>query len=79
MGVSTLPTNLDPGSPGPFPRRPPASDQHSPWNPRCPDGVAIEVIHGGHDAVTEFSFGCDVDIAQTERASVEKKSSTRVS
>ena len=24
----------------------------------------IEVIHGGHDAVLEFPFGCDADIAQ---------------
>ena len=28
------------------------------------DGVAIEVIHGGHDAVLEFLFGCDADVAQ---------------
>ena len=28
------------------------------------DGVAIEVIHGGHDAVLEFLFGCDADMAQ---------------
>ena len=24
----------------------------------------IEVIHGGHDAVLEFLFGCDADMAQ---------------
>ena len=28
------------------------------------DGVSIEVIHGGHDAVLEFLFGCDADVAQ---------------
>lgn len=28
------------------------------------DGVSIEVIHGGHDAVLEFLFGCDADMAQ---------------
>ena len=28
------------------------------------DGVAIEVIHGGHDAVLEFLFGGDADMAQ---------------
>ena len=28
------------------------------------DGVSIEVVHGGHDAVLEFLFGCDADMAQ---------------
>ena len=28
------------------------------------DGVSIEVIHGGHDAILEFLFGCDADMAQ---------------
>ena len=28
------------------------------------DGMAIEFIHGGHDAVLEFLFGCDADMAQ---------------
>ena len=28
------------------------------------DGIAIEVVHGGHDAVLEFLFGCDADVAQ---------------
>ena len=28
------------------------------------DGVAIEVIRGGHDAVLEFLFGGDADMAQ---------------
>ena len=41
------------------------------------DGVSIEVIHGGHDAIFEFLFGCDADMAQHQRASLEKKPSTR--
>ena len=28
------------------------------------DGVSIEVIHCGHDAVLEFLFGCNADMAQ---------------
>jgi hypothetical protein len=28
------------------------------------DGLLIEVIHGGHDAVLEFLFGCDADVTQ---------------
>ena len=28
------------------------------------DGVSIEVIHCGHDAVLEFLFGGDADMAQ---------------
>ena len=28
------------------------------------DGVAIEVIHGGDNAVLEFVFGCDADVAE---------------
>ena len=28
------------------------------------EGVSIEVIHGGHDAIFEFLFGCDADMAQ---------------
>ena len=27
------------------------------------DGVSIEVIHGGDDALLEFLFGCDADMA----------------
>ena len=26
--------------------------------------MAIEFIHGSHDAVLEFLFGCDADVAQ---------------
>jgi len=36
------------------------------------DRMAIEFIHGGDDAVLEFLFGCDADMAQHERASLEK-------
>ena len=28
------------------------------------DGILIEVIHGSHDAILEFLFGCDADVAQ---------------
>ena len=28
------------------------------------DGVSVELVHGGHDAVLEFLFGCDADVAQ---------------
>ena len=28
------------------------------------DGVSVELIHGGHDAVLELQFGCDADMAQ---------------
>ena len=28
------------------------------------DWIAIEFIHGGHDAVLEFLFGFDADVAQ---------------
>jgi len=28
------------------------------------DRVLVEVIHGCHDAVLEFLFGCDADMAQ---------------
>ncbi len=28
------------------------------------DGFVIEIIHGCHDAILEFLFGCDADVAQ---------------
>jgi hypothetical protein len=28
------------------------------------DGLLIEVIHGGHDAILEFLFGCHTDMTQ---------------
>jgi hypothetical protein len=27
------------------------------------DGLLIEVFHGDHDAILEFLFGCDADVA----------------
>src|ERR1700692_4189544 len=32
--------------------------------PSVNDGMAIEFIHGSHDAVLEFLFGSDADVAQ---------------
>ena len=32
--------------------------------PSVDDRVLVEVIHGSHDAVLEFLFGCDTDVAQ---------------
>jgi hypothetical protein len=37
------------------------------------DGLLIEEIHVGHDAILEFLFGRDADVAQDWRASLEKK------
>ncbi len=28
------------------------------------DGVSVELVHGGHDAVLELLFGCDAYVAQ---------------
>src|SRR5271166_5394368 len=28
------------------------------------DGVSVELVDGGHDALLEFLFGCDSDVAQ---------------
>ena len=28
------------------------------------DWMAVEFIHGSHDAIFEFLFGCDADVAQ---------------
>ena len=28
------------------------------------DGMTIEFVHGGHDAILEFLFGFDTDVAQ---------------
>jgi hypothetical protein len=28
------------------------------------DGLLIEEVHCGHDAILEFLFGCDADVAQ---------------
>jgi hypothetical protein len=40
--------------------------------------MAFEIIHGGDEAVLEFLFGCDADVAQ-DGASLEKKPSARLS
>ena len=41
--------------------------------------MLVDVVHGGHDALLELVFGSDADVAQEERASLEKKPSTRLS
>ena len=43
------------------------------------DGLLIEVIHGGHDAVLEFLFGCDADVAQDRAGELGEKPSMRLS
>jgi hypothetical protein len=43
------------------------------------DRLLIEVIHSGHDAVLEFLFGATLMWRRTERASLEKKPSMRLS
>jgi hypothetical protein len=47
--------------------------------PSMDDGVTIEVIHGGHDTVLEFCLEATRIWRSTERASFEKKPSTRLS
>ena len=37
------------------------------------DGIAVEFIHGGHDARLELLLGCDADVAQ-DRASERRLS-----
>ena len=37
------------------------------------DGMAIEFIHGCHDAVLEFLFGCDADVAQYGAGELRKE------
>ena len=32
--------------------------------PSVDHGISVEFIHGGHEAVLEFLFGCDADVAQ---------------
>jgi hypothetical protein len=43
------------------------------------EGLLIEEIYCGHDAILEFLFGCDADVTQDKRASLEKKPSMRLS
>jgi hypothetical protein len=37
------------------------------------DGTLVEVVDGSHDAILEFPFGDDADVAQKERVGFEKK------
>jgi len=37
------------------------------------DGMAIEFIHGGHDTVLEFLFGCHADVAQYRAGELGKE------
>ena len=37
------------------------------------DGVPVEVIHGGHETVLEFLFGCDADVAQYGAGELRKE------
>ena len=32
--------------------------------PGVNDGIAVEIIHGGQEAILEFLLGCDADVAQ---------------
>jgi hypothetical protein len=43
------------------------------------DGIAVEIIHGGHEAILDLLLGCDADVAQDGAGSLEKKPSTRLS
>ena len=42
------------------------------------DGMAIEFIHGGHDAVLEFLFGCDADMAQHRAGELGEEALDRI-
>ena len=37
------------------------------------DRFLIEEIHGGHDAILEFLFGCDADVAQDGASELGKE------
>ena len=37
------------------------------------DGVSVELVHGGHDAVLELLFGCDADVAQDRARELGKE------
>jgi hypothetical protein len=48
--------------------------------PGVDDGLSVDVGDGGQDAIFELLFGSDPDMTRTtERASLEKKPSTRLS
>jgi hypothetical protein len=37
------------------------------------DGLSIEEVHCGHDAILEFLFGCDADVAQHRAGELGKE------
>ena len=43
------------------------------------DGILIEVVHGSHDAILEFLFGGDTDVAEDGAGELGKKTPTRLS
>src|SRR5882762_7641784 len=47
--------------------------------PGVNDGLLIEVIHGGPDAILEFLFGCDTDMTQDGAGEFGEEASTRLS
>jgi hypothetical protein len=42
------------------------------------DRLPIEEIHGGHDAILEFLFGCDADVAQDGASELGKEALDKV-
>jgi hypothetical protein len=45
----------------------------------CERWILVEVVHGGHDAILEFLFGGDADVAEDGAGELGKKPSTRLS
>jgi hypothetical protein len=43
------------------------------------DGILVEVVHRRHDAILEFLFGGDTDVAEDGAGELGKKPSTRLS
>jgi hypothetical protein len=37
------------------------------------DGILVEVVHGSHDAILEFLFGGDTDVAEDGAGELGKK------
>ena len=37
------------------------------------DGILVEVVHGSHDAILEFLFGGDTDVAEDRAGELGKK------
>ena len=42
------------------------------------DGIVVEVVHGRHDAILEFLFGGDTDVAQNGAGELGKKALNEV-